>query len=67
MIDVTSVHDRWVEMANLYDSQLDAIPGYKDRLLSHKRIAGNMIDTELGEAFYCDRPLIANAVDITQM
>jgi LmbE family N-acetylglucosaminyl deacetylase len=67
VIDVTAVHDRWVEMANLYDSQLDAIPGYKDRLLSHKKQAGNYIDVPLGESFYCDRPLIANAVDITKM
>ena len=67
VIDVTSVHDRWVEMANLYDSQLDSIPGYKDRLLSHKKITGNLIDAPLAESFYCDRPLIGNAVDITVM
>ncbi len=67
VVDVTSVHERWIEMANLYDSQLDAIPGYKDRLLSHKHMAGNLIDTTFAEAFYCDRPLIANAVDITTM
>lgn len=65
VVDVTDVHERWLEMANLYDSQLDAIPGYKDRLLSHKRMAGAMIDVSLGEAFYCDRPLIGNNVDLT--
>ena len=67
VIDVTDVHERWLEMANLYDSQLDAIPGYKDRLLGHKHAAGYMIDAPLGEAFYCDRPLIANTIDITQL
>lgn len=67
VVDVTSVYDRWVEMANLYDSQLDAIPGYKDRLLSHKKMAGNLIDVALAESFYCDRPLIANNVDMTLM
>lgn len=65
--DVTDVHDRWVEMANLYDSQLDAIPGYKERLLAHKHLAGNLIDVPLGEAFYCDRPLIGNDVDVSLM
>lgn len=67
VMDVTSVHDRWVELANLYGSQLDAIPGYKDRLLSHKMAAGNMIDVQYGESFYCDRPLIGNDVDVTKM
>lgn len=67
VVDVEAVHDRWLEMANLYDSQLDAIPGYKDRLMSHKRMAGNLIDVSLGESFYCDRPLIANGVDLTVM
>jgi len=65
--DVTDVHERWVEMANLYDSQLDAIPGYKQRLLAHKSAAGNLIDAVYGESFYCDRPLIANAVDVSVM
>lgn len=67
VVDVSHVHERWLELANLYDSQLDAIPGYKNRLISHRRAAGNLIDAELGEAFYCDRPLIANGVDLTLM
>lgn len=67
IIDVTAVHDRWLELANLYDSQLDLIPGYKDRLLGHKRSAGYQIDVSYGEAFYCDRPLRANNVDITML
>ncbi len=67
VVDVTAVHDRWLEMANLYDSQLDAIPGYKDRLMGHKHMAGSMIDVSLGESFYCDRPLRANELDITRL
>ncbi len=67
VIDVTAVHERWLEMANLYDSQLDAIPGYKDRLLGHKRMAGSMIDVSFGESFYCDRPLMVNDVEITSL
>lgn len=67
VVDVSALYDRWYEMANLYDSQLSAIPGYENRLLSHKRAAGNMIDVELGEAFYCDRPLVANEVDFLKM
>jgi LmbE family N-acetylglucosaminyl deacetylase len=66
VVDVTSVHERWLELANLYDSQLDKIPGYKDRLLGHKRSAGFQIDVPYGEAFFCDRPLKANMVDITR-
>jgi LmbE family N-acetylglucosaminyl deacetylase len=65
VIDVSHVHDRWLELAGKYDSQYDAIPGYKDRLLGHKRQAGFQVDTQYGEAFYCDRPLIANKADIT--
>lgn len=65
VIDVSDVHERWVEFANKYDSQLDFIPGYKDRLLGHKRSAGMLIDTSYGEAFYCDRPLIGNSIDLT--
>lgn len=67
VVDVTDVHERWLEMANLYDSQLDAIPGYKDRLLGHKRQAGFQIDVPYGESFYCDRPLRGNNVDVTRL
>lgn len=67
VVDVTDVHQRWIEMANLYDSQLDAIPGYKDRLLGHKRQAGFQIDVPYGESFFCDRPLRGNAVDLTKL
>jgi LmbE family N-acetylglucosaminyl deacetylase len=67
VIDVTSVHDRWLELAGKYDSQYEVIPGYKDRLAGHKRQAGFQIDVAYGEAFYCDRPLIGNAVDLTLM
>ncbi len=65
VVDVTSYFERWVELANLYGSQLDSIPGYKDRLLARKRSAGFLIDVPYGESFYCDRPLKANAVDLT--
>lgn len=65
VVDVTPYFDRWVELANLYGSQLEAIPGYRDRLEGHKRLAGTMIDVRYGEAFYCDRPLKAGALDIT--
>jgi len=67
VVDVTDVHDRWIELANQYDSQLDSIPGYKDRLLGHKRMAGFQIDVPYGEAFYCDRPLRTNDVDVTRL
>lgn len=64
VVDVTPYHEQWLELANLYGSQLDAIPGYKDRLLGHKRAAGMTIDAPYGESFYCDRPLKANSIDI---
>ncbi|MBX7245766.1 MAG: PIG-L family deacetylase [Candidatus Sumerlaeaceae bacterium] len=65
VVDVTPYYDRWVELANLYGSQLDSIPGYKDRLTAKKRYAGGLIDTTYGESFYCDRPVKGNAVDLT--
>lgn len=65
IIDVTDYHEKWIELANKYDSQLDSIPGYKDRLLGHKRAAGMLIDRPYGEAFYSDRPVIGNKIDIT--
>jgi LmbE family N-acetylglucosaminyl deacetylase len=64
VVNVTSYHEEWLKLANLYGSQLDAIPGYKDRLLGHKRSAGMLIDAPYGESFYCDRPIIANGVDM---
>lgn len=67
VIDVTPYHERWLELSNLYGSQLDFIPGYKDRLLSHKRAAGSLIDVIYGESFYCDRPLKGNEADLTLM
>lgn len=64
VFDVTPYFDRWVELANKYDSQFDNIPGYKDRLVSHKRAAGMRIDALYGESFYCDRPLRANEIEV---
>jgi N-acetylglucosamine malate deacetylase 1 len=64
VFDVTPYFERWVELANKYDSQLDNIPGYKDRLVSHKRANGIHIDVVYGEEFHCDRPLRANELDI---
>lgn len=65
VVDVTPFYDRWLELANLYGSQLDAIPGYRSRLESHKRAAGVQIDALYGEAFYCDRPLKGSEIDLT--
>jgi bacillithiol biosynthesis deacetylase BshB1 len=65
VVDVTAQFDRWLELSNLYGSQLDNIPGYKDRLLARKRAAGFLIDVPYGESFYSDRPLKGNGVDIT--
>lgn len=67
VVDVTPYFDRWLELANCYGSQLDNIPNYKERLLSHKRAAGAQIDALYGEAFYCDRPLRGNAIDMTEL
>lgn len=65
VLDVTAYMDRWIEMANLYGSQLDNIPGYKDRLLAMKHAAGIQINALYGEGFYCDRPLHGNEIDLT--
>ena len=65
VVDVSPHFDRWLEMSNLYRSQFECIPGYKDRLLARKRAAGFLIDVPYGESFYCDRPLKGNGVDIT--
>jgi LmbE family N-acetylglucosaminyl deacetylase len=67
VVDVTPYYDQWEEMANLYGSQLDNIPGYKDKLVAHKRSAGAMIDALYGEAFYCDRPLRGSGVDLAAL
>ncbi len=67
VVDVSPYYESWLEMANLYGSQLDAIPGYRDRLEGHKRLAGSQIDTRYGEAFYCDRPLKANEIDLAAL
>lgn len=67
VVNVTPVMDRWEELANSYASQYEHIPGYKDRLLGHKRAAGYQADIPYGEAFYCDRPLVVNDVDMTRL
>ena len=67
VVNVTPYMTQWEELARKYASQFDFIPGYVDRLLGHKRAGGYQIDAPYGEAFYCDRPLIANAVDISLM
>ena len=63
VVDVTPYHARWLELANLYGSQLDSIPGYRARLEGHKRMSGSMVDVEYGEAFHCDRPLKGDLFD----
>lgn len=63
VVDITRYFDDWVKLSNTYGSQLDAIPGYKDRLVSAKRAAGALIDVVYGEAFYCDRPLKGAEID----
>ncbi|MCX7019191.1 MAG: hypothetical protein NTY46_09445, partial [Candidatus Sumerlaeota bacterium] len=67
VVDVTAYYDQWLELSNLYGSQLDFIPGYRNRLEARKRWAGSLIDTVYGESFCCDRPLKVNSADITML
>jgi N-acetylglucosamine malate deacetylase 1 len=64
VVDVTEYHDQWVELANLYDSQLDKIPGYRLRLEARLRVSGALIDVMYGESFTMDRPVKADAAGI---
>ena len=64
VFDVTPYMERWCELSNKYGSQLDSIPGYKDRLMAMKSAAGMMINAKYGEPFYSDRPLRANDLDL---
>jgi len=65
VFDATAYHDRWLELANLYKSQLDSIPGYRERLIARRQYAGSLIDARYGESFVCDRPVRVNGSDMT--
>jgi bacillithiol biosynthesis deacetylase BshB1 len=67
VVDVTDYMEKWEELANCYASQFHNIPNYRERLITRKRAAGLLIDVAYGEAFYCDRPVNATRVDLTQL
>jgi LmbE family N-acetylglucosaminyl deacetylase len=66
VVDVTDVMPAWEKVAACYESQLDSIPNYRERLMRFRRLAGAHIGVPYGEAFLCDVPLNATGVDITR-
>lgn len=67
VVDTTAFFERWLKLANCYGSQLGNIPNYHERLVARMQSVGSLIDAKYGESFYCDRPLRANALDLTSV
>lgn len=64
VMDVSSVMDRWRELAWCYRSQLEGLQGYEEALRSRRAMWRAPLGVEWGEAFYSDLPPVGNALDL---
>ncbi|MBN1518057.1 PIG-L family deacetylase [Candidatus Sumerlaeota bacterium] len=68
VVDVSDVLERWLEAAHCYESQVNNIPNYYNRIMSFKKThLAHHPAAEALEPFYCDQPLDLADLDLIRL